>query len=390
MAATYAQLVAMYGAKAVANGLTPNQIAAADPNQNMVTTGSSTGFTQGNMGTASQGSTAGNQPYVASAQTSTPASTSTSAPSTSSTSSSSNSNAGLSSDPATLGLQMANIGSPAALAAGYTATQVPQYNSNGTIIPANQAPTTIATTPTTTPTTTPPASTQPQSSFSAVTGYQTGNAQLDAIVAGLQTTLNQMIASGQVINPNIALSPSDITTFLNQAKGIIDPYFSSQISQIQEGLSQNLTSLQQQWDNEQQADQLAFQQDLAKTREANAGQGTALSGGRNLQELQATQSAQNTINQQQNSLQGQAQSAVNTAAQQIGSSSTNTLPFNTYTASNQGLGSVNQSGQLAYSPINVTQGSLEAAQQTAESTQATSLAAQALQSRALGFYPSTT
>ena len=199
-----------------------------------------------------------------------------------------------------------------------------------------------------------------------------------------------MIASGQVINPNIALSPSDITTFLNQAKGIIDPYFSSQISQIQEGLNQNLTSLQQQWDNEQQADQLAFQQDLAKTREANAGQGTALSGGRNLQELQATQSAQNTINQQQNSLQGQAQSAVNTAAQQIGSSSTNTLPFNTYTASNQGLGSVNQSGQLAYSTINVTQGSLEAAQQTAESTQATQLASQALQNRALNFYPATT
>ena len=227
-------------------------------------------------------------------------------------------------------------------------------------------------------------------SFSAVTGYQTGNAQLDAIVAGLQTTLNQMIASGQVINPNIALSPSDITTFLNQAKGIIDPYFSSQISQIQEGLNQNLTSLQQQWDNEQQADQLAFQQSLASSREANATAGETFSGGRNLQELQMTQSAQNTINQQQNSLQSQAQGYVNLAAQQIGSSSTNTLPFNTYTASNQGLGSVNQSGQLAYSPINVTQGSLEAAQQTAESTQATSLAAQALQSRALGFYPSTT
>ena len=234
------------------------------------------------------------------------------------------------------------------------------------------------------------AGTGSSTSFSAVTGYQTGNAQLDAIVAGLQTTLNQMIASGQVINPNIALSPSDITTFLNQAKGIIDPYFSSQISQIQEGLSQNLTSLQQQWDNEQQADQLAFQQSLAQTREANAGAGTALSGGRSLQELQATQGEQNTINQQQNSLQGQAQSAVNSAAQQIGSSSTNTLPFNSYTASNQGLGSINQSGQLAYSPINVTQGSLEAAQQTAESTQATQLASQALQSRALGFYPSTT
>jgi len=229
-----------------------------------------------------------------------------------------------------------------------------------------------------------------QSSFSAVTGYQTGNAQLDAIVAGLQTTLNQMIASGQVINPNIALSPSDITTFLNQAKGIIDPYFSSQISQIQEGLSQNLTSLQQQWDNEQQADQLAFQQSLAQTREANAGAGTALSGGRSLQELQSTQGEQNTINQQQNALQGQAQSAVNSAAQQIGSNMTNTLPFNAYTASNQGLGSVNQSGSINYAPVNVTQGSLEAAQQTAESTQATSLAAQALQSRALGFYPSTT
>ena len=176
----------------------------------------------------------------------------------------------------------------------------------------------------------------------------------------------------------------------NQAKGIIDPYFSSQISQIQEGLSQNLTSLQQQWDNEQQADQLQFQQDLASTREANANKGTAFSGGRSLQELQTTQAAQNTINQQANSLQSQAQGLTNQAATQIGSNITNTLPFNAYTASNQGLGSLERSGSINYAPVNVTEGSLEAAQRTAESTQATSLAAQALQSRALGFYPSQT
>ena len=314
------------------------------------------------------------------------------ASSTSSTSSSSNSNAGLSPDVATLGLQMANIGSQAALAAGYSATDVPQYDSNGKIIPKSQAPAPVTTTPATTTT---PASTQPQSSFSAVTGenmangvYSTGNAQLDSILLGAQSALNTMIAGGQVINPNIALSPNDITIFLNQAKSIVDPDFANQISQVQQVLSQNLTQLQTQYENEQQYDNQQFQKSLSQSREASVGAGYGGSE-RTMSDLLQTQEEQQSLNTLQNQTQSSAQNLVNTAAQSIGSSNVNTLPFNTYTATNQGLGGVNQSGQLSYAPINVTQGSLEAQQQGAESTQATQLAAQELKNRALNLYPTT-
>ena len=309
------------------------------------------------------------------------------ASSTSSTSSSSNSNAGLSPDVATLGLQMANIGSQAALAAGYSATDVPQYDSNGKIIPKSQAPAPVTTTPATTTT---PASTQPQSSFSAVTGYQTGNAQLDAIVAGLQDYLNKMIASGQKINPNIALSPNDVQTFLNQAKNEKDPDFARQIEAVQTATSQNLTALQTQYEAEQTKENNAFQQSLASTRDTNEEYGTMQSSARNFQELQATQTANANATLNASQAQNSAQKLASSEASQVGDENVNNLPqFQNYTYSNQGIGGATAGSNLNYFNIGnypTGTGSIEQSQQTAEQNRAIQLGQTQLQQRALNFY----
>ena len=327
------------------------------------------------------------------------------ASSTSSTSSSSNSNAGLSPDVATLGLQMANIGSQAALAAGYSATDVPQYDSNGKIIPKSQAPAPVTTTPATT---TPPASTQPQTGSDntqqqagdaaaqaleqqllAAGMSSTGNASLDAIQLAMATQLQNMINSGQMINPNIALSPSDVQAFLTQATNNLAPDMQNQIQQILTPLQNSISALQNQYETDQQTDLQNFQQNLAQQENTNAGYGLSQSSVRDFANLNLVNSANTQLGSQYNSYVNQAANLYNTAQNSVGGAALPaTQGFSPYAITSANRGSLVQEGtnNTYFQPSQSIAGSIEAANQVAIQQQAESAAGAMLQQRALPFY----
>ena len=112
----------------------------------------------------------------------------------------------------------------------------------------------------------------------------TGNPELDAILQEMQKYLDNLTASGQVVNPAIELSPEMIQQFLDQAESEISPYYAGQIRAIKGDLSANLQYLQQQYGLEKQAEEAKLKSNLGSYREQAAGAGLAFSGGRGQQE----------------------------------------------------------------------------------------------------------
>ena len=202
-----------------------------------------------------------------------------------------------------------------------------------------------------------------------------------------------MIASGQKINPSIALSPNDVNTFLNQAKSEKDPDFARQIEAVQTATSQNLTALQTQYEAEQTKENNDFQQSLASTRDTNEKYGTMQSSARNFQELQATQTANANATLNASQAQNSAQKLASSEASQVGDENVNNLPqFQNYTYSNQGIGGATAGSNLNYFNIGnypTGTGSIEQNQYTAENQDAITFGSNKLRSLSLGVYGGT-
>ena len=194
----------------------------------------------------------------------------------------------------------------------------------------------------------------------------TGNPQLDALFNSLGGYLTSTLAAGQQINPNIQITPAMVTQFTQQAQTNIDPYYASQLTAIQGDLQSTLTNIAQTQAATNQQEGLNLQQNLAASRESSAGAGTAFSGGRNLGEQQEVQSEQSTLDLDALRAQSSAQSAVSSAAQQIGSSNLPSLAtLYGGTASGAGLGGVTTGSALNIMPgYTTTTGSLQYAQNT--------------------------
>lgn len=191
---------------------------------------------------------------------------------------------------------------------------------------------------------------------------QTGLPQLDEVQSQLQQYLQNTLAQGKTINPNIELTPATVQQFLDQAKGEINPYYASQLDSMKNELKSSLDLMQRQYDLSKQGQEAQFKQDLKNTREKLADQGAAYSGFRGQQEQQLQQGAQRSIQSLTNAAAGNAGSALYNAAQALGSRNISDLglgSFGTPTVSTAGAGGFGTSGTTSfYNPTTIT-GNLE-------------------------------
>lgn len=138
--------------------------------------------------------------------------------------------------------------------------------------------------------------------------FTTGVPELDAIYKRLSQFIEDLVASGQTINPNIELTPETIQGFLDQATAEIGPFFANQIELVREDLDRAIGDLQRTFEFEKTRAESIFKQNLAVQGERFAGAGTIISGqrGREQQEL---------VQGQQRSLDFATESAASAAAQ---------------------------------------------------------------------------
>ena len=90
------------------------------------------------------------------------------------------------------------------------------------------------------------------------------------LVPGLQSILD----SGKVLNPDVELTPAQITEFTNLASSKISPYYRSQIESIQKDLGLSVDNLQKQYEVSKQGAEEGFKQSLGTQRESMSGLGT--------------------------------------------------------------------------------------------------------------------
>lgn len=135
----------------------------------------------------------------------------------------------------------------------------------------------------------------------------------------LETYLQQLQQRGQVLNPDVNITPQQTLAFLNQAQTEINPYYAGQLKLAKDSLSKSLDySVGTENQSEQQA-QKDYATNLRTLGESAADKGFAQSGMRVRDENNLASDTQTSIDQARRSLSYNAGNAASTFAQQYGS-----------------------------------------------------------------------
>lgn len=119
--------------------------------------------------------------------------------------------------------------------------------------------------------------------------------ELQQTLNGIQTYLAKLQANGQVVNPNLELTPEKLAEFTAQAQGEINPYYANQLKLARENLLAGAGySANEIIENEKE---LGRKYNIAFTQiaESAADRGFALSGARVRDESNLATDTQNTI-----------------------------------------------------------------------------------------------
>lgn len=219
------------------------------------------------------------------------------------------------------------------------------------------------------------------------TVYDTGNQQLDDILTALSDGLTKIIDSGKVINPDIELTPAQISQFTEMASSQISPYYRSQIESIRKDLDLSVQNLQKQYEVSKQGAEESFKQSLGGQRESMSGLGTTFSGQRGQQE-QSMVSAQNrALDLSALQTENQIGSNLRSLEGQIGSSNLPSVPgFQTYRATAEGRGGFTPGRTLNFGGIGGVTGSLQQDQKEAELLRLSKFKKAARENRSLDYY----
>lgn len=196
-------------------------------------------------------------------------------------------------------------------------------------------------------------------------GFSTGDSNLDEILNKLQEQITNAQANGQMVNPNIELTPADVQKFLDQAKNEIDPYYASQINAISGDLTRNLTDLQKSYELQKQQYESDFQKNLSGKREQLAGAGLAFSGNRGAQEAGMVADTNRQLEASAQSAASKAGDILAGVEQKVGSRNLASLTMPNlvqYQASNAGNGGFNTARTLDFSRTGNITGDLEYSQ----------------------------
>ena len=150
----------------------------------------------------------------------------------------------------------------------------------------------------------------------------TGVSQFDELYNVLNQYLTELQKRGQVINPNVDLTPDKIAEFTRQAQAEIDPYYTGQLKLAREELLKSVGySTDQILRTEQQLEQ-KYKGQVRQIGEEAAERGFAQSGGRIQEERQLAEQTQQEIDERRRQLQFQVGGVQREFAQQFGTSQT--------------------------------------------------------------------
>ena len=121
---------------------------------------------------------------------------------------------------------------------------------------------------------------------------QTGQPEFDSLLENLRSFLADLQRRGQVINPNIEITPERLAEFMSLAEQEINPFFASQLRLAREGFLQDLGfGTEEILAQEQEAERL-HRQSLRSLGEEAAETGFALSGRRQTAERELAETTQ--------------------------------------------------------------------------------------------------
>lgn len=109
--------------------------------------------------------------------------------------------------------------------------------------------------------------------------------EMKSIFLQTASALSKSIEAGKVVNPNINITPEQLSQFYNQAKTELDPYYTEQFNNLKGDLDLSLARLSENYTQSVQRAEDPFKQNLATQAESEAQQGTAFSSERNRREL---------------------------------------------------------------------------------------------------------
>lgn len=275
---------------------------------------------------------------------------------------------------------------PRTLTAVQTATTNIQNTNNNTTTPTN---TNTGTTPTNTTPTTPIGSTTGNTTSTGITLQQFNSAMQDPVFTSwyanadnkaqfdalsfdqksfllLHTSsLSNTIQNGQVVNPNIQVTPAQLAMFYDQAKSELEPYYTDTYRTLANDVSQSLTRLKEDFDKSLSRAVDPFKSALEKQAEDEAQSGTAFSSGRNKRENTMVTEQNNAISDVFQSAERSAQDLLRGYESKVGTSKASSLAtpnLSLYNATNRGM---TQSGSRTLNPAligGVTYGSIGAEQ----------------------------
>lgn len=127
--------------------------------------------------------------------------------------------------------------------------------------------------------------------------------EFQQLYSQLEQYLQKLQANGQILNPNIELTPEKIAEFLAQAHSEIDPYYSNVLKIAQEGLTRNSNYALGELANNEAQLQSQYGRSLRSLGENAADQGFAQSGLRQRDEQQLASDTQNTLDTNRRQLQ---------------------------------------------------------------------------------------
>lgn len=190
---------------------------------------------------------------------------------------------------------------------------VPSYV-NGQLVPGNYAPGTPQTFGTPSGST----SSSGGSSFNASTvGLPP---EFQELYSQLETYLAELNRRGQVLNPNIEITPEQVLQFTQQAESEINPYFSGQLKLSKESLMNSLGYTKDEILRSEADAERKYGRNLQGVGETMAESGFAQSGRRNIAEQDLAYDTQRSLEDTRRQFAQSAGNAARSFAQQFGTS----------------------------------------------------------------------
>ena len=180
----------------------------------------------------------------------------------------------------------------------------------------------------------------------AARAVSTGDPTLDSVLNQSQQYLNQLIANGQNINPNVEITEEKAAEFLAQAQREIDPYYATQMSLARESLLSSIGYSKADILAKEQKYERQYGQNLRTLSSQMAESGMAYSGERTRSEQELAVSTQASLDAARRALAESTGQAARTYAQAWGGKNIPTAP--TISATPQvtaGIGTFGRSGR---------------------------------------------